>query len=532
MKRRRSETEDDAPPLLKPSGTKRQRTGSKRNLLDISDEILLRILSYLPVQRLAITERVSRKLRRLASDGAVWRLKYLERWISPRARRMPPGTISTKTMVSKLVSWFEHGQSLRDGRQTDWKRQFKLRNNWDKGSAKLHEVELAKPPTPPVVAKVHCGLIFTVDAQSGLRVWSQAKPSKRLISQMALKDGIRPTTIAVGGEPGRVCIFVGFYDGGFEVYTLLDKTGLMQLATHKRGEDEGPVTAAALAPPYIVVMTDDRHTRLYHISNQVEGTASSLITSLATLHANAALCAASLSLRRTQKAVVATICYAFDRLNDGWCLGLQEITISNDNGSTDSRITSTIDSPLEAHYVGPKTWDLTSRSASSTPLTTPLTMQPHMKRPPSSISYAHPYLIASLPDNSLMSYIVTSDDQKLEISSGKRLYGHTSSANAEVSSRGKAVSVSVKGDDIRVWELEDVLTTFGRGRPSTQIKAQHAAIEVASAIARRGTGLGLALNDMKKELALVRRSVGFDDEQVVVLGNRHDTQILACYDFT
>ena len=532
MKRSRSDIEDDVPSFPKTSGTKRRRTGSKRNLLDISDEILLRILSFLPVQRLAATEKVSRKLRRLASDGAVWRVKYLERWISPRARRMPPGTTSTKTMVSRLVSWFEHGQSLRDGRQIDWKRQFKLRNNWDKGSAKLHEVELAKPPTPPVMAKVHCGLIFTVDANSGLRVWSQAKPSKTLISKRSLKDGIRPTTIAVGGEPGRIYILIGFSDGGFEIYTLVNKTDLAQLATHERVEDEGPVTAAAFAPPYIVVMTDHKHTRLYHIFDQVGGTTSGLITSLATLHANTALCAASLSLRRTQKAVVATICYAFDRLNDGWCLGLQELSISVDNGSTDSRITSTIDSPLEARYVGPKTWDLTSRSASSTLLTTPLTTQPHMKRPPSSISYAHPYLIASLPDNSLMSYIVTSDDQKLEISSGKRLYGHTSSANAEVSSRGKAVSVSVKGDDIRVWELEDVLTTVGRGRPSTQIKAQHAAIEVASAIARRGTGLGLALNDMKKELALVRRSVGFDDEQVVVLGDRHDTQILACYDFT
>ena len=532
MKRSRSDIEGDGPPFSRPSGAKRQRTGSKRNLLDISDEILLRILSLLPVPRLAATERVSRKLRRLAADGAVWKAKYLERWICPKARRVLPGAMSTKTMTSKLISWLEHGQSLRDGRQIDWKRHFKLRNNWDKGSARLHEVELAKPPTPPVMAKVLCGLIFTVDAQSGLRIWSQARPSKRLISQRSLKGGIRPTSIAVGGDPGRIYILVGFCDGGFEIYTLTNKTELKQLVIQERDEDGGQVTAAALAPPYVVITTDHRHTRLYHILDELEGTARGFITSLATLHANTPLCAASLCLRRTQQAVIATICYAFDRLNDGWCLGLQEMRVSIEDGSTNSRLTSTIEAPLEARYIGSKTWDVTSRSASSTPLTTPLAIQPHMKRPPSSLSYAHPYLLASLPDNSLMSYIVTSDDEKLEISSGKRLYGHTSSANAEVSNRGKAVSVSVRGDDIRVWELEDALTTVGRGRSSTQVKAQHAAIEVASAIARRGTGLGLALHDMKKELALVRRSVGFDDEQVVVLGDRHDTQILACYDFT
>jgi hypothetical protein len=37
--------------------SKRARIGPRRNLLDISDEILLRILSYLPTQDLLRTER-------------------------------------------------------------------------------------------------------------------------------------------------------------------------------------------------------------------------------------------------------------------------------------------------------------------------------------------------------------------------------------------------------------------------------------------------------------------------------------------
>jgi hypothetical protein len=132
-----------------------------------------------------------------------------------------------------------------------------------------------------------------------------------------------------------------------------------------------------------------------------------------------------------------------------------------------------------------------------------------------------------------MSYVVTSDDDKLEISTGKRLWGHTSAiSSAEVSNRGKAVSVSAKGEEIRVWELEEALTTPGRGRPSTEVKARSSALDVATAIARRGGGLGLALREMRRELATTRGWVGFDDEQVVVMGERDQRQIMACYDFT
>jgi hypothetical protein len=50
-KRRRSDDNDDVRRSVKKS-----RTGSRRNLLDISDEILLRVLSFLPVKDLLRTE--------------------------------------------------------------------------------------------------------------------------------------------------------------------------------------------------------------------------------------------------------------------------------------------------------------------------------------------------------------------------------------------------------------------------------------------------------------------------------------------
>ena len=133
-----------------------------------------------------------------------------------------------------------------------------------------------------------------------------------------------------------------------------------------------------------------------------------------------------------------------------------------------------------------------------------------------------------------MIYLVMSDAEKLTITAGRRLWGHTSSVSgAEVSGRGKAVSISTKGNEIRVWELEDVITSSSSRKPSIRITPEKPDLAVlAGAIARRGDGLGLALHETQRELALTRTWVGFDDEQVVVLGERCRRQILSCYDFT
>lgn len=81
---------------------------------------------------------------------------------------------------------------------------------------------------------------------------------------------------------------------------------------------------------------------------------------------------------------------------------------------------------------------------------------------PTSICYTHPYLLATLPDNTLILHLCTSTSTSLSISSGIRLWGHTSGiSDAEITARGKAVSVSQRGDEIRVWELE------GRGGHSS-----------------------------------------------------------------
>ena len=386
------------------------------------------------------------------------------------------------------------------------------------GEARLHEVEIAKPRTAAVLARVHNGLVVTADPVHGLRMWSQGPDCKQLRSQTVL--AAKPTSLAVDHE----MVAVGFQDGALELFNF--DIGMNITRLFGKGGISA-LTSVALAKPYLVTMSEDRHIQLYHLDCET-----STATTLATLHADSPLQPAALSIRCTTQSVIATIAYAFNRLNEAWCLGLQEIKLSKSNGTLESRTASNIDTPLDSVYRGQKQWEITSRSAYSTPLTTPFSLNPEVRSPPTSLSYSHPFLLASLADNTIMSYIVQSDDEKLDLSSGKRLFGHTSAiTSAEVSNRGKAVSVSARGDEIRVWELEEILTTI-RGRPSTQVKPRNGALDVAAALARRGPGLGLALQELKKEMAMTRRWVSFDDEQVVVLGERDQRQIMACYDFS
>lgn len=144
-------------------------------------------------------------------------------------------------------------------------------------------------------------------------------------------------------------------------------------------------------------------------------------------------------------------------------------------------------------------------------------------------------------------YLVVSTSDTLLIKGGRRLWGHTSSVSGvQVSDRGKAVSVSSRGNEIWIWELETVVSSPSSSRralqgensvqvsPDNNLRRKSLELGVMSEAMDRGTGgLRWALDDLSGELAQMRGWVGFDEEQVVVLRERGmGTQLLECYDFT
>lgn len=168
---------------------------------------------------------------------------------------------------------------------------------------------------------------------------------------------------------------------------------------------------------------------------------------------------------------------------------------------------------------------------------------------PTSLSYTHPYLLVSHPDNTLTLYLVTSTAESLSISAGSRLWGHTSSVSgAHVGGRGKAVSISRRGDELRVWELEGgFASAAAKRRLTTGALSVQVRPEKRSTAEASQAGLDLVKNvdserpspsqdlsgDSSCELMLTRGWIGFDEENVVVLKEQSQgRQALVVYDFT
>lgn len=586
--------------------------------------------------------RLSYRFYELAGDSELWKQKYYSRWVWPRARRirhLRDSGLASNTTTTRPASytprpsrWIGHEHSTKDLENADWKKQYRLRHNWSKGSCRVTEVEVAQPSVPLVLVKLCKGVVFTADAGNGLRAWT-AGDTKSCLAKLSLSDtreGKRscstPTSMSVApedGPKGDFQVIVGFEDGSYSVYSLNCDRARFHFRFSHPASSNGAITALASSSSYLLTLSQNQTLSLYRFCsptpNQAEGEREGEEEEeqrpkspklIASLKANNVFAPLSLSIRSLATEIIASIAYSFSRIGCGWSVGLQELRLNHDGENLGSRLATTVDLQFCASPFNPSTGINTKGktrpqrmknstghinnnarkeqsviiTSSSAPLISPSLSY---TQPPTSLSYSHPYLLTSHADNTLTMYLVVSTANALTIKTGRRLWGHTSSVSGvQVSERGKAVSVSSRGGEIRIWELEDMISTplslssssssssssarMLQRDDSVQISAENEhkhdhdhdhdhgngngnrnesdgggwrrrrlqqPLELVSeAIERRGGGLGLALQDMSRELALAARMrgwVGFDDEQVVVLRERGlGTQLLGCYDFT
>ncbi|KAJ4309412.1 hypothetical protein N0V84_011520 [Fusarium piperis] len=529
---------------------------SRDILTNVSSELLLRILSFLSSSELLSVSPTSRRLHRLCYDPHLWREHYYERFVLPRALRIPGfrggAAGGTRLQYSARRAVWADGRKGRvaDVGQVDvlssategvdWKRQYKLRHNWARGKCAVEEVSVRDASGDSggqkrTLVKVVEGIAITADSESGLRAWDLR--TRRPIAQIDLYENddcseSAPASLAVDerGSGNLVDIVVGFADGGFGIWKLDPKR--KELARRYRHEQScnGELVAVACGHPYVLTATSAGLISLYTFNRPAadketsgeddldgdDSTSASfyeqtkpqdtkvtqgllpppyLVTSLRSHTTHLPL---ALSIRRMSSSVSASIAYTFS-VRDGWCIGVQDLLIKPSASGVD---------------------ELTSRLASTLPITTSPT--------PSELTtlcYSHPYLLAALPDNTLVLHLCTSTARSLSLSPPIRLWGHTSGiSDAEITPLGKAVSISTRGDEIRVWELE------GRvGGSSIEVRptARQPTDDVDSTSSPPPPPRVLA------EWEDRRNWVGFDDEMVIVLKEARDgRESLVVYDFT
>lgn len=442
-------------------------------------------------------------------------------------------------------------------KRVDWKRQYKLRHNWARGKCAVEEVSVkdaAGGSGQRTLVKVVEGIAVTADPILGLRAWDLR--TRRPIAQTAFQESSEensiPTCLAVDEHELKddlVDIIVGFGDGGFGIWRFdLKHKDLQRRYRHEKSSN-GELEAVAYGSSYALTATSAGLISLYIFNRPVpeqqgddvddtEGTDTETIDSdetmsnpekdtvhsdlsppylLTSLKSHTTRPPLALSIRKLATSVSASIAYTFDS-RDGWCIGIQDISIKPSHSGTDvlsSRLAYTL--PIKTGSV------LTPEPSPSQSLSPRESSTPEIGPGPTTLCYSHPYLLATLPDNTLILHLCTSTSNSLSLSPGIRLWGHTSGiSDAEITPRGKAVSVSTRGDEIRVWELE------GRvGGSSIEVRPRQQADDAEPLSGNEKIGLD------RPEWEDRRNWVGFDDEMVIVLKEARDgRESLMVYDFT
>ena len=479
----------------------------------------------------------------------------------PRAARIPgirdqSTSASSLLYSSKVSKWLDDEHLVRKGKETDWKKQYKLRYNWSRGSCDVRELRIAERPSlPPMLVRLHEDIVITADGSHGLRAWLM-KGSQSLLATLALNehagDSSAPTSLAVDNSKDGSNILnvaVGFEDGRFGIYTLNRLEERFHRAYVHAPSSNGIISAIGFSSPYLVTMTEAQLLSLYAFPEKqpaVSGTKTTeLPRLLSSLKSHTAWPPLSLSIRASSTTIITSVAYALPNYLSGWSIGLQELRLTLGGTIILSRLTSAANQGFTPLFQ--------STSGSSTPLSdsdSPPKKDakgfesrsiPSLTRP-TSLSYSHPYLLASHPDNTLTLYLVQSTEADLVIGNGIRLWGHTSSVSgAHVGDRGKAVSVSAHGDEIRVWELEGGINSgsskrrAGMGEVSVQVRPERISMDQTTLepIPSHGSYVAENWRHGLGKSSTTKGWVGFDEERVIVLKQTDlGSQALVVYDFS
>jgi hypothetical protein len=452
---------------------------------------------------------LSRKFYHIAADTLLWRAAYYERFILPRVARLPKGPgrqLQLLSFSARVKKMLDESSYKRKGRKFDWKNMYKLRHNWALGICTVREIPVGEHNLePPMLVKFHDRVIYTVDTVSGLRAWSSEAQSFEntdlLLASRELK-GISPTSLVTdaASEDGKVhTLVVGFQDGSFAIFSFWKESRRFDLMYEHESSSNGMLVGLALYSSFLLTMTASHLLSIYKLCWAEDGVLTPPLL-LHSLRSQTGCPPVIVSLRLAAETIIAAVAYPIPPMVTGpWSIGLQEIHLSSDGKVLDSRTAvsmasrdTTLGSSLSHSSPEPSPFPTTFGSSRPTPQ-------------PTSISYAHPYLLLSHTDNTLSMFLISSTVDELVISRPTRLWGHTSSVSgAHVEGKGKAVSVSKSGDDIRIWELEG---SVGRHRifASVPVVPGRAGFQTERS------------DDAEQNPVAVRGSVGFDDENVVLL---------------
>lgn len=427
------------------------------------------------------------------------------------------------------------------------------------------------------LVKVVDGLAVTVDMQAGLRAWDLRTQASIAQTTTETDDGIClvPTALALDGarlSADVLDIMLGFNDGTFGIWRLIVSEGRLSVLYRQNKSYVGRLISVAYSYPYALTAAELGFISLYTFEQPAKNSENEPTSDAALAAADAGASSAPaeeaakhhggkedsddvsdeelsmfqvysevvrsrtlshphvlsslksdysrqplvLSLRKLKSSAVASIAYSFDTVG-GWAIGIQNFDIRPSGSSKPDVITSRVAYTLPAE-TGHLVTSTQYRPKCPTCSNFPDLFLDDDEGGPAKLCYTHPYLLATMHDNTLVLFVVTATETSFAISNAMKLYGHTSGiADADITPAGTAVSVSERGDEIRVWDLDG--------------HHDSASVEVRP---RMNRGSGDAEDASSSEDSEHRRNwVGTDNQRVTVLRQTSDgRESLVTYDFT
>ena len=467
---------------------------------------------------------VSRRIATFTKDPQIWKQMYYAYFVYTRfAYPYKHDSIRRKSQNSPYTM-FDKMAGM------DWKSKFRLRYKWSKGRCSRREIVLASETLPETFLSLRGNIAITADVECGLRAWGMRGQQHTLIatSRLAVGDDchhLQPSALSVEVDTrssSKLLIIVGFHRGVIGVYTLDLSAEFFVPQQIFSCFDHEPVSSISQSGlGHILAMSSTHALSLFKLAWGSEDEEPALVYSL---KSQSDWTPVSVRLRASSELLKASITYVFPRFVSGWSVGLQELNWHPQSHELLSTRLAT------APQQGDTGVGLHPRRTFKNPYLPPTTTKP------TSLCYTHPYLLATHPDNTLSLYVVRSTDSELSISPGKRLWGHTSDIHAaNIGDRGKAVTVAQ--GDVRVWELEEGLTSAAARKatpgPMISVKLQPAPAEGNPETIKQ---IQLTSNIDRDDIRIGESfptAVDFDEERLIVLKNKGSiAQALLVYDFT
>lgn len=533
---------------------KRRRVDTRDRLSTLSHELLLRILSFLPRHELSKCQLISSLYQGLAADTLLWKVLYCRRFVRP----IPWHPSGTRLFGGETADAYQRWQKQRrvlsdvaeisDGNGVpDWMREYKIRHNWARGSCAVNETPIADHPhCSSMLIRMQNNMVFTADTQEDmtarLRAWRIRKGRTELVATQYLGEPGSPASLAVPDS----CtlrdnmVAIGFQQGTFQLWQLnVQSAAFTLLSSHTPPASNGKLSSIALSWPYLATMSAGHRFTLYQYKDSPSH-AHQTPKLLYSAVSHTMRSPENLSLRSTSNnEIEASVVYAFHMFGICWTVGLQTFRFTSCGSLLDSCATTAI--PQER--------------MNATCMTT------SDRDVPKALVYKYPHIIMTRSDNTLASWHVSNQAGKLTIRGPDVLHGHTSAVSgAQIDDHHKAVSVSVRGDQICIWDMatRNIEARIGREEPrrvsmfangaeyvtlSPRIRNQKRdsldrASDADSSCAASGMNSESpdACNSEPvsdtDDCAVGRRWIGIDDENIVLLKERKNgPQALVVYNF-